>query len=75
MGNPLCRGWNNLIKTDDPEHEQYINRIDDKSYEVLTDKLPPGESIQCIDDPDMVIIKNDDNTVTLQKKCYKKCFF
>lgn len=65
-----------MIRSDSPEHKNYINRIDDnRNYEVLTDKLPIGESIQCSDDKDMVILKNDDGTVTLQKKSFtKNCF-
>jgi hypothetical protein len=65
-----------MIKSTDPNHSEYINKIDDdKDYEVLTHKLKDGESIQCAEDKDMVITKESDTVVILQKKSFSKnCF-
>lgn len=72
----VCRGWDKMvIKTQDPEHKQFIEPINKKDYVIRTDKMPPGESIACIDDSDMEIIKQGDGSVVLKKRCFnQKCF-
>lgn len=65
-----------LIEPTDPKHKEIVNEIDDgNDYEILTEKLDKGESIQCADDKDMLVIKNMDGTITLNKKCFStNCF-
>jgi len=52
-----------LIKTDDPNHKDFINEVDERRTEYCVDKLPPGESIQCPDDKDTSIVKNPDGSI------------
>ena len=75
MENYRFRGWIDMITPDDPKFKGFIKENNEKDYEVLVDKLPPGESIACIDDKDMTIIKEPDGTILLSKKAFKNCFF
>lgn len=60
----------------DKNHDELVTRVDDKHLEYDTTKLNPGESIQCPDDKDTKIIKNEDGTISISKNCYsKKCFY
>ena len=58
------------------KHDELVTRVDDQRLEYDTNQLKPGESIQCPDDPDTKIIKNEDGTISISKNCYsKKCFY
>jgi len=58
------------------KHEELVTRVDDRHLEYDTTQLNPGESIQCPDDKDTKIIKNDDGSVSISKNSYhKKCFY
>lgn len=63
-----------MIGTKDPRFKVIIEEIDDTKYNVNVDKMTPGESIACIDDKDMTIIKQEDGSILLSKKAFKKCF-
>jgi len=57
-------------------HDELVTRVDDKHLEYYTNELNPGESIQCPDNKDTKIVKNDDGSISISQNCYsKKCFY
>lgn len=64
-----------MITPDSPDHDKFLEQTKDKEYNILTDKMNPGDSIQCHDDSDMTIIKDEEGEVCLVKKSFRNdCF-
>lgn len=71
----LWRGSTDMITKDSPNYSQVVIDNGERDYAILAKNIPAGESVVCPHDPDMTIKKESDDSVILNKRCYKpNCF-
>lgn len=56
------------IKREDPNYKEFVDNSDQSHYLIYAQKLEPDTTIQCPNDPNMLIQKCADGKIKLSKK-------